>query len=718
MNGIPDKLNLSIDITCNMALEKMPASVRKQFWRQVQKISAHPEANGHNFERINGASDKRMRSLRIDQGYRAIALQEGNDLLLVHVDEHDKAYQWAERRRAVVDDITRSVRFVMAVSEELTLVPEAPSPEPLKPGLFDAWTDADLISVGILADHLSTVRAISDDDAITSAPELDEVAQLSLTGLAAGLSLEEVREEIGLSDEPTKELSFAEALRSDIAQRRIRVLDDKDLEAFIDQDMAAWRIFLHPMQRRLAEGRKATTLVRGGAGTGKTVVAMHRARWLADQIRRDSSRKGRKVLVTTFTRNLAADIRENLNNLCREHLVGPAPAIEVMNLDAWVGDFLRARKFDRRIVFSGGKEMEELWAEALERFPIPEGMSRSFVRDEWSQVIQAQGLEQTHDYFRAPRVGRGSPLSRPQRKELWSIYEFMRARMIEEGIAEPDDGYRAVKALLDGGGITLPFDHIIVDETQDMGEQAIKMLRAMVPERDNDLFLVGDAHQRIYPRKASMSACGVNIRGRRSNILRINYRTTEEIRRWAVQVMAGQKVDDMDEATESAKGYRSLMHGPEPMLATAASKVDELEQLVAWLKSLDLTKLTVGVCAFSRFQRDEIADHLAQAGLQSIVLEHESDDPSTPGVRLLTMHRSKGLEFDAVCLMFMGKTEFPPAWMQKPDAFPDQAAREDAVSRLNSLVHVAATRARSLLRVSSVDWERLCCTNPVRGFIS
>lgn len=702
MTASTEKLNLSIDITCNMALEKLPATVRKQFWKLVQKISAHQEANGHNFERINAASDKRMRSLRIDQGYRAIALQEGNDLLLVHVDEHDKAYQWAERRRAVVDDITRSVRFVIAVSEDITPAPAMPGQTPSKAGLFDAWAEEDLISVGVLAEHIATVRAILEEDEITAAAGLDEVAQLSLTGLAAGLSLEEVREELGLAGRPSHEVSFGEALRSDIAQRRIRVLNDKDLEDFIDRDMAAWRIFLHPMQRRLAEGRKATTLVRGGAGTGKTVVAMHRARWLADQIRRDPSRKGRRVLVTTFTRNLAADIRENLNNLCREHLSGPSPVIEVMNLDAWVGDFLRARKFERNIVFNGSTEMELLWDEALERFALPTGLSRLFVQDEWLQVVQAQGLEQMHDYFRAPRVGRGSPLSRPQRKELWAIYEFLRARMIEEGIAEPEDGYRAVRAILDAGAIALPFDHIIVDETQDMGEQAIRMLRAMVPEQENDLFFVGDAHQRIYPRKASMSACGVNVRGRRSSILRINYRTTEEIRRWAVRIMAGQTVDDMDDAAESAKGYRSLMHGPDPILAQAGSTAEELHQLVEWLGSLDLDQIAVGVCTFSNLQRDKVSAHLAKSGLNATVLKHESDDPSTPGIRLLTMHRSKGLEFDAVCLMFMGKPDFPPGWMQRADAFPDDAAREDAIQRLNSLVHVAATRARSILRVSSV----------------
>ena len=701
MTKSSEKLNLSIDISCNLALEKIPASVRKQFWKLIQKMHAHPEANGNNLERVKGGADKRMRSIRIDQGYRAIALQEGNDLLLVHVDEHDKAYAWAERRRAVVDDITRSVRFVVAVSEETEAPKVPPVEQNSRAGLFDAWADDELISVGVLAEHLPTVRAMVDEDTITAAPELDEVAQLSLTGLAAGLSVEEVRDEIGLSDAPTITVTFSEALRSDIAQRRIRVLDDKDLEAFVERDMAAWRIFLHPMQRRLSEGRKSTTLVRGGAGTGKTVVAMHRARWLAGQIRRGSSRKGRKVLVTTFTRNLASDICENLRNLCPENLSKAAPVIEVMNLDAWVSEFLRARNFEKTIVFGDHKTLQAIWEDAFDKFPVPNGLSQSFVKDEWRQIIQAKGLEQKNEYFRAPRTGRGSPLSRPMRKELWAIYEYVRARLVEEGLAEPDDGYRAVRAILDAGSITLPFDHIVVDETQDMGEQAIRLLRAMVPERENDLFLVGDSHQRIYPRKASMAACGVNVRGRRSNILRINYRTTEEIRRWAVSVMTGLTVDDMDESEESSKGYRSLMHGSDPEMAKAASKSQELVHLAEWLNSIDLKTHTVGICTYTRRQRDEVNDHLATQGLKAEILDRDSDDSFQPGIKLLTMHRSKGLEFDAVCLMFMGVQDFPPGWLLKFDAFPDAAAREDELQRLRSLVHVAATRARGALRVSS-----------------
>lgn len=180
MSNTSETLNLSIDISCNLALEKVPAKVRKQFWKLVQKMHTHPEAKGNNLERVRGGSDKRMRSIRLDGGYWAIALQEGNDLLLVHVDEHDKAYTWAERRRAVVDDITRSVRFVVAVSEETAAPAAAPVQEAAQPGLFDTWTDDELISAGVLSDHLPTVRSIIEEDAIAALPELDEVAQLSL----------------------------------------------------------------------------------------------------------------------------------------------------------------------------------------------------------------------------------------------------------------------------------------------------------------------------------------------------------------------------------------------------------------------------------------------------------------------------------------------------------------------------------------------------------
>jgi superfamily I DNA/RNA helicase len=698
----PNNLRLAFDAGCAKALEKAPRAVGKQFWQMMTKAMAHPELPGLNLERVNGAADRRMRSMRIDQGYRAIALHEGADLLFVHVDEHDKAYRWAERRRAVVDGLTQSVRFVNVVSEEV--IAPAPTIDFHQNGLFDAWSDEELAAVGVMPEQRRAVRGIVNEAGIDEAEgALDEILITALTGLAAGLSVAQVREEIGIAETHAVTPSFEQALRSDVSRKRIYIAkDEKELALFANGDLAGWRVFLHPSQRRLAyRGLNGSAMVRGGAGTGKTVVAMHRARHLADVIAKDPGRRGRKVLFTTFTTNLAEDIRANLRTLCPEHVEGPEPVIEVKNLDRWVGDFLRARDFGRQIVFDGNDRLTSIWDEAIDRAGLPDGLSREFALDEWRQVIQAKAIEDRQSYFRVLRTGRGTPLDRPKRKALWSVFEMVRARMLAEGLAESDDAYRAAVALRETSPRPLPYDHVIVDETQDMGEQAIRLIRAIVPEGQEDLFFVGDAHQRIYARKASMSACGVNVRGRRSSILRINYRTTEEIRAWAVAILSGQPTDDMDEGVEEASGYRSLMHGEAPEIARLGLRSEELSSFVDWIAASPWRESgSIGVCAYSRRDLDQIGEALNKAGIPFKRLERESDDPDSPGVRIMTMHRAKGLEFDAVCMMHMGAKDFPPQWTRRQGAFPDEAARADEMLRLRSLVHVAATRARHTLRVS------------------
>jgi superfamily I DNA/RNA helicase len=557
---------------------------------------------------------------------------------------------------------------------------------------------------------------------------LDEILTTALTGLAAGLSIEQVRDEIGIVDGVDDTPSFEEALRSDVSRKRVFIAEDEEeLSRFASGDLTGWRIFLHPSQRSLAyRDWNGPAMVRGGAGTGKTVVAMHRARYLADRIVQTPGRKGKKVLVTTFTTNLAEDIRMNLRTLCPEHIDGTDPVIEVKNLDRWVGDFLRARDFGRSIVMPDDRELEAIWDEAIDRVGLPDGLSREFAIDEWRQVIQAKGVADKRAYFRIARTGRGTPLDRGRRKALWSIFETVRARMLAEGLAEPDDAYRAAIDLHETAPRPLPYAHVIVDETQDMGEQAIKLIRAIVPAKEDDsnsLFFVGDAHQRIYARKASMSACGVNVRGRRSTILRINYRTTEEIRRWAVNVLMGARFDDLDEGTDDGSGYRSLMHGDAPEISLQPSREAEIKALVDWLlSSPHLTGGSIGVTAYSNADLDRIGTAMESANIPLKRLTRGmGDDAADPGVRLMTMHRAKGLEFDAMCLMHLGEHDFPPAWTRRPGAFPDIAAREDEMARLRALVHVAATRARAILQISAAgtpfwceNWSLMTKANMIR----
>ena len=250
----------------------------------------------------------------------------------------------------------------------------------------------------------------------------------------------------------------------------------------------------------------------------------------------------------------------------------------------------------------------------------------------------------------------------------------------------------------------LPYTAVIVDEAQDMGEQAFRLIRAIVPDSRsgdrNSLFIVGDAHQRIYGRRAAMSACGINIRGR-SRRLRLNYRTTQEIRAWAVSVLEGVSVDDLDDGTDSLRGYVSLMQGATPELCGYASETEELSGLVDWIRALPEDRIRlhdIGVLCARRADVSRVEQKLRTAGIERVVLQAGPDDRSLPGVRITTMHRAKGLEFFAVAIPFLSETTFPPPGALNTAV--DAADREDIITQSRSLLHVAATRAKRILRVS------------------
>ncbi len=448
-------------------------------------------------------------------------------------------------------------------------------------------------------------------------------------------------------------------------------------------------------------------MTRGGAGTGKTVVAMHRAKYLADIIEANPTSTGQRVLVTTFTTSLAHDIEANLKTLCPEHFSKFPPRIEVKNLDAWVGEFLKKQLFARRIAYFGEDlaEIDTIWDQVFSTHTVPAGLSREFVKAEWAQVVQAKGVDDLRGYLKVSRAGRGTPLDRQIRAKLWELFEDYRARLLDAGLAEPDDAYREAVTLLEAGAIKLPYSSVVIDEAQDMGEQAFRLVRAIVRPHatgdQNSLFIVGDAHQRIYARKASMSACGIDIRGR-SRKLRLNYRTTDDIRRWAVSVLEGVSVDDLDDGSDNLLGYVSLMRGPQPDASSFKTQREEVDALTNWVRKRIEARgreADIAILARTNVQLDRVEKALVAVSIGCLRLTSRTvDSPNKSGVRLATMHRAKGLEFRDVAIPFLSKDEFPPGSIRS--AGVDAADSRMIMEREKSLLHVAGTRAKETLRLS------------------
>ena len=691
------------------AFANVPRGKQRKVRRFFQKFRRDPRQSGINYETINGAMDPNLRSVRIDREYRGIVLkpEQGNVYMLLWVDHHDDAYQWAANKVVQIHPDTGSIQ-VIPVEDGKVSRPndEDRKQEDTRDDLFAEYRDRQLIRLGIPEQLLPLVRSIQTEEKLDALQAyLPEEAYEALFLLAAGYSEREVDRELAYKRSQQDDVDtddFAAALDNPNTKRRFTVVEDEDeLERMLDAPLEKWRVFLHPSQRRIVTmNANGPVRVLGGAGTGKTVVAMHRAVWLAEQVFTDPEDR---LLFTTFTRNLAADIRENLAALTSADVLS---RIEVTNLDAWVRQFLRDQGDPYQIDY--GRQTDDLWEQAL--LVGPEEADPVFLRNEWTQVIQPNGIVDASDYLRVSRVGRGTPLRRSERREIWPVFDEYRSLLEKHQLRERADAFRTARQILKEQGDILPYASILVDEAQDMGMQAFKLIRQMIPGGDqpHDLFIVGDAHQRIYDRRVVLKHCGINVQGARGKKLRINYRTTEENRQWAVRLLQGVEYDDLDGSVDNQAVYKSLMQGEEPLVRAFSTFREEAEAIVEYIQDQTQQGQTEkeanerDICIIARTQHllDNYEGALKSAGIQTYPVKRDTaEDRSKKGVRLATMHRAKGLEFEQVIVA--GVTDENVPNRRALSGASDEADRDRILKHERSLLYVSATRAKRRVIVTS-----------------
>jgi superfamily I DNA/RNA helicase len=694
--SLKPKVALAQDFLANLGT--LSSAVQGKILKWALLFQTDPTATGINYENIKGARDKNLKSVRIDQDWRGIVFKPplGDVYVLMYVDKHDDAYKWAEGRRLAVNSATGALQvFVVESLVEPALEQtrfasshivstdssnQEKTTETQAVTIFGSLSDQELLSIGTPQELVTQVRSICSESELDTLQQFLPVeAYEGLFLIAAGDSVSEVlaSRETRL-DRSVNVDDFAAAIETEESQSRFVVIaDEETMAAMLNSPLSQWRVFLHPTQRKLAQGdRSGPMRVLGGAGTGKTVLAMHRAKWLAEERATVDS----KVFFTTFTRNLAADIEENLKTFCNPAVM---QKIEVKNLDAWVHGFLRRNKYEHRIIYNRRQdEAAEAWQRAMTIQDTSLAFPSNFYEEELERVVLAQGISTRDEYRLANRTGRGIILTRGKRDSIWPVFEEYRAQLASRKLKEVDDAYRDAAVLLQDK--PQPYSSIIVDETQDFGPQALRLLRAMIPSMPNDLFFVGDGHQRIYARnRASMSSSGINIKGR-ARKLYLNYRTTEEIRRMAVAMLEGCEVDDLDDGSDEVKRYKSLSHGQMPKLLELKHLEDALENLLPIVNNSLVEDRSVCVIVPTKHDAAAVYSSLKAANLSVKILGPEDrDQPDSKSVRIATMHRAKGLEFDEVVLLM------PKSWSEEgPSA-----------NNIQNLKYVAITRAKKLATI-------------------
>lgn len=674
------------------AFAKLPRGVQGKVTEFVNKFRNNPLAPGINYEKISQGIDKKIYSARVDDTYRCIVVRqpESGVFLLLWVDHHDEAYAWASRKRCEVNPKTGAIQVfdVQLVTETVETPRKAP--------IFSAASDEQLLSLGVPELQLPFVRSMTEKAEFYAAVDsIPYDAYEYLSWIVEGFDVDEVlemaKEEMGTESTGNDLIS---ALEMPTTLKSFVVVEGEDeLRRIMAEPLEKWRVFLHPTQRKIVKKNySGAARVLGGAGTGKTVVAMHRAKYLASKLENVE-----RILFTTFTANLAADIKDNLKKICSAEEMRK---MEIIHLDAWVNQFLRDAGFSAKIGYD--EEIKPLWEKAILAANIDLPFDDGFYEEEWNRVVIAQEALSLEKYVKATRNGRGTRLDRKKRMLVWKVFDNYQNLMKENQIRDINTAMYESSKLLGTIAHRPHYAHIIVDEGQDFSDNAFKLLRALAGnEHSNDIFIVGDSHQRIYRNHPTLSKCGINVRGR-SSILKINYRTTEEIRTHAFALLNGISFDDLDEDSDLGDKCQSLTHGEKPVVKIFGDAREEFDFIAAEVGKLKENGVSLSdICVVARTKK-LVNDYIAQftkVGIRSFAIKrNKADDRSFDGLRVATMHRVKGLEFKYVFIAAVNNRVIPLA---SAINHTDAISEAESLTSEKCLLYVAMTRAQKGVYITS-----------------
>ncbi|WP_304453802.1 UvrD-helicase domain-containing protein [Nocardiopsis sp. YSL2] len=468
-----------------------------------------------------------------------------------------------------------------------------------------------------------------------------------------------------------------------------------ELAGALDAPFDQWQLTLHPDQHRITGAHyKGATQITGGPGTGKTVIALHRAAHLAELDAAAHPADTREsVLLTTYNRALAQSLADRLDRLLPDPAV--RSRVRVVTIDSLARSVVQAHSsVAPRMI--GKDELARRWRAVAVADGLP--FSGRFLVDEWEQVILAQGLDLMPAYIRCERSGRVQHLAPEHRRQVWeTVRRYVGAMRVEGLWAYPQLAAEAARLLAADGPL---FRHAVVDEAQDLHPAQWRMLRAAVPEGEDDLFIVGDPHQRVSDNRVSLASLGINVRGR-GHRLRVSYRVTQEILDWSMPILGRRSALGMDDNADTLAGYRSLLRGPAPVVRGCADRAEELTALGDWVRvwlEAGVRPADIAVAGRNHWIVRGIAKELEARGVATTPLEGAG---RAEAVRVGTLHRLKGQEFRCVALVGVSDHLLPPkAAIEAADG--DQVALEHAVQQERTLLFVACTRARDALYVSHV----------------
>ena len=666
------------------SLAKLTGEEQKLAKTTAFDLQLNPENPGMQFHRLDKPKDKNFWSVRVGSDIRLIIHRTPVSMLLCYVDHHDAAYRWAERRRLETHPKTGAAQFVEIRErvEEIVTPKQTETEEQVrpKPPLFTNISDEELLSYGVPSEWIGDVRAADEDALLQVADHLPAEAAEALLNLAVGVTPQIVQPLAGTID------PFAHP----DAQRRFRTMANiEELERALEYPWEKWTVFLHPAQRQLVEkDYGGPARVSGSAGTGKTIVALHRAVFLA------RTNLDARVLLSTFSDTLANALRTKLRRLIsNEPRLGER--LEVHAIDA-IGRRLYEVNVGRPQIASIGLIKQYL----SEASSAVEGQKFNihFLLTEWQQIVDAWHLETWEAYRDVTRLGRKTRLPEKRRALLWSIFDRVRTILKSNHLVTYPGMFNQLATHL-AKSANPPFDFIVVDEAQDVSVAQLRFLATLGGSRPNSLFFAGDLGQRIFQQPFSWKALGVDVRGR-SRTLRINYRTSHQIRIQADRLL-GPELSDVDGLVEDRRGTISVFNGPEPIIKTFDTPEEEIDAVAQWInerRQEGVAPHEIGIFVRSAAEIDRARTAAEHSGTPYKILD-ENVETVSGYASICTMHIAKGLEFKAVAVMACDDEIIPS--QERIETVTDDSDLQEAYDTERQLLYVACTRARDHLLVTS-----------------
>ena len=671
-------MNFRISDTFTGSLSKLNAQEQKATKTTVFDLQINPANPGLSFHRIDRAKDENFWSIRVNRDLRIVIHKTESDLLVCYVNHHDKAYSWAERRKIQQHPRTGSIQLI-EVRERVEEIPvyvqiETEVTPTAKPPLFTEITDETLLDFGVPEEWLQDVRLATEDSLFDLADHLPQEAAEALLELATG----------GIPETVAK--TATKGFEHPDTQRRFRLVSDEgELALALEYPWEKWTIFLHPSQKAVVERHlNGPARVSGSAGTGKTIVALHRAGHLA------RARPTSKILLTTFSDALADLLGIKLDRLLgadsklRQQIT--LKSIPSLATDL-AGSFNLASEEDVKVFIKL----------ALEKAPDNK-LSARLVWGEWRHIFDAWQTNDWESYKSVPRLGMKTRLGSKQRESMFAVLAHVREQLNEAGQETWSTIYQRLI-----NQHSVDFDHIIVDEAQDLSIPQLRFLASLVKETENNLFLAGDIGQRIFQPPFSWKSLGIDIRGRSSS-LRVNYRTSHQIRRNADKLLPD-TLRDTDGNEESRTGTVSIFNGPDPVCMVLQSVDAEFEAISQHLHELlerGFQADEIGLFIRNEAQLPRARATLKASGLEWVELESTSR-PAIGKVAVSTMHLAKGLEFRAVIVMACDDEVIP--LQERIESITDEVDLEEVYTTERHLLYVACTRAREELLITATAPE-------------